>query len=153
MSSDPAFDGGPGRVSAPPARSPGRALAGLNRVSTQALTTLAQAAAAAELGVRPADVRADWSDDAGLLALRVVAPVAIPDLADVSVPADIVRWGGSVWERAASAKARILDSVGALSGASLSRVDIRISGVRVGRPVRGLALGGGTSSAGEVARG
>ncbi|MDQ4490166.1 hypothetical protein RBS60_08120 [Sinomonas sp. ASV486] len=122
-------------------------------MSTQALTTLAQAAAAAELGVRPADVRADWSDDAGLLALRVVAPVAIPDLADVSGPADMLRWGGSVWERAASAKARILESVMTLSGATLSRVDIRISGVRVGRPVRGLALGGGTNPAREATRG
>ncbi|MBL0706073.1 hypothetical protein JJE72_11205 [Sinomonas sp. JC656] len=122
---------------APPARAPGQTLAGLNRVSTQALTSLAQAAAAAELGVRPSDVRVDWSDDAGLLALRIVAPVAIPDLGTEGAGLDA--WGGSVWERCARAKGVILESVTRLSGATLSRVDLRISGMRVGRPVRPLA--------------
>ncbi|WP_307112879.1 hypothetical protein [Sinomonas atrocyanea] len=122
-----------GTVPAPPSRPPGGAHAGLNRVSTQALTSLAQAAAAAELGIRPAEVRADWSDDAGLLALRIVAPIAIPDLSDAGSPADPSVWGGSVWERCAVAKGRILDSVARLSGATLSRVDIRISGMRMER--------------------
>lgn len=126
-----------GYVPAPPSRPPGRVLAGLNRVSTQALTSLAQAAAAAELGVRPSDVRAEWADDAGLLALRIVAPMAIPPLADVAVDAaTLSAWGGSVWERCAMAKGRILDSVTQLSGIMLSRVDLRISGMRTGRPVR-----------------
>lgn len=135
---------GPGDLPAQPAQAPrrNRVPAGLNRVSTQALTSLAQAATAAELGVRPGDVRADWSDDAGLLALRVVSPVAIPDLSDVHGPADLAVWGGSVWERSALAKRRILDSVSRLSGAALSRVDIRISGVRVGRPIPAFAPAG-----------
>lgn len=120
-------------VPAPPARPPASAHSGLNRVSTQALTSLAQAAAAAELGIRPADVRADWSDDAGLLALRIVAPVAIPDLSDAGAQADLSAWGGSVWERCAAAKGRILDSVARLSGTTLSRVDLRVSGMRVER--------------------
>ncbi|GAB3279902.1 hypothetical protein GCM10027449_20590 [Sinomonas notoginsengisoli] len=116
--------------------------AGLNRVSTEALTILAKVAAAVELGVRPSDVRADWTDDAGLLALRLTAPVAIPPLADVVGPDDLHVWGGSVWERSASAKGRILESVSRLSGATLSRVDLRISGVRVGRPIAAFAPAG-----------
>lgn len=120
-------------VPAPPSRPPGSAYAGLNRVSTQALTSLAQAAAAAELGIRPADVRADWSDDAGLLALRIVAPIAIPDLSEAGEPVDPSAWGGSVWQRCAMAKGRILESVARLSGAALSRVDIRVSGMRMER--------------------
>lgn len=147
-------DGGTVHVPAPPDHLPGHPsetpaaprYAGLNRVSTQALTSLAQAAAAAELGVRPADVRAEWADDAGLLALRIVSPVAIPDLAVVNAPADLEAWGGSVWERAASAKGRILRSVAELSGTALSRVDIRISGARIGRPL-------GTEVRGVMARG
>lgn len=131
-------------VPAPPAHPPAsHPLAGHNRVSTQALTRLAQAAAGAALGVEPADVRADWSDDAGLLALRIVAPIAIPHLALVDGPEDLLPWGGSVWERAARAKGRILESVTSLSGAMLSRVDIRISGVRVGSPVLLEAAGHG----------
>lgn len=109
---------------------PTRALAGHNRVSTQALTSLAQIAAAEQFGVPPADVRASWADDAGLLALRVVSPIAIPELESISGPDDVAAAGGSVWERATAAKGAILRRVSGLSGAQLSRVDIRIAGVR-----------------------
>lgn len=115
-----------------------RELVGHNRVSTQALTSLAQAAAAEQFGVRPADVRASWADDAGLLALSIVAPIALPDLGDVAGPEDVAAAGGSVWERATAAKSAILQRVSSLSGAQLSRVNIRIAGVRPpeGRRVR-----------------
>jgi hypothetical protein len=105
-------------------------LAGHNRVSTQALTSLAQAATAEQFGVRPADVRASWADDAGLLALRVVSPVAVPELDSVAGPEDVAAAGGSVWERATAAKGAILRRVSGLSGAQLSRVDVRVAGVR-----------------------
>ena len=59
-------------------------MAGHNRISTQALTSLAQAAAAEALGVPPHDVRADWSDDDGLLALSLVAPIRVPPLTTVA---------------------------------------------------------------------
>lgn len=109
----------------------GRLLSGHNRISTQALTSLAKAAAAEALGVEAHDVRADWSDDGGLLALSLVSPIRIPPLAAVlrdrgAVPA----FGGSIWDRTVAAKARILTTVTDLSGAGLSRVDIRISGVK-----------------------
>lgn len=112
------------------AASPARALAGHNRVSTQALTSLAQAAASEQFGVLPTEVRATWADDAGLLALRIVSPIAVPDLASISGPADVAAAGGTVWDRASAAKAAILRRVAGLSGAQLSRVDVRISGVR-----------------------
>ncbi|WP_422935205.1 hypothetical protein [Sinomonas sp. P47F7] len=105
-------------------------LAGHNRVSTQALTSLAQAAAAELFGVRPSEVRATWTDDAGLLALRVVSPIAVPDLGAIESAADVAGAGGSVWDRASGAKGAILRRVSGLSGAKLSRVDVRIAGVR-----------------------
>jgi hypothetical protein len=40
-------------------------------------------------------------------------------------------FGGSIWERAVAAKTDILATVTELSGARLSRVDIRISGAHV----------------------
>jgi hypothetical protein len=43
----------------------------------------------------------------------------------------VAAYGGSIWDRTVAAKARILATVTALSGARLSRVDIRISGARV----------------------
>ncbi|MEV7604151.1 hypothetical protein AB0N65_01750 [Paenarthrobacter sp. NPDC089322] len=111
---------------------PTTSLAGHNRISTQALTTLAQAAAAEALGVAPGDIRADWSDDDGLLALSIVAPISVPALGEVlRNPQRIQGFGGSIWDRAVAAKAFVLDSVTRLSGSQLSRVDIRISGAHV----------------------
>ena len=115
----------------------GRALAGHNRISTQALTNVARAAAAEALGVAPQEVRADWSDDDGLLALSLVAPIAVPPLSAVlRDPARVAAFGGSIWDRTVAAKTRILRRVTELSGAGLSRVDIRISGARLGEERR-----------------
>ena len=106
--------------------------AGHNRISTQALTSLAQAAAAEALGVPASDIRADWADDDGLLALSIVAPISVPALSEVlRQPQRVQGFGGSIWDRAVAAKASILDSVMRLSGSQLSRVDIRISGAHV----------------------
>jgi hypothetical protein len=110
----------------------GQARSGHNRISTQALTSLAKAAAAQALGVDAQDVRADWTDDDGLLALSLVTPISIPPLKDVALdPARVEVFGGSIWDRTVRAKARILETVTDLSGARLSRVDIRISGARI----------------------
>lgn len=110
----------------------GQALNGHNRISTQALTSLAKVAAARALGVEPEDVRADWTDDDGLLALSLVAPISIPPLQSVVLDAARVHTaGGSIWDRTVRAKATILESVSELSGSRLSRVDIRISGARI----------------------
>ena len=105
------------------------AMAGHTRISTQALTSVAQAAAAEALGVTPQEVRAEWSDDDGLLALSLVTPITVPSLTAVLRDAGrVTAFGGSVWDRAVAAKAEILHRVTELSGALLSRVDIRISG-------------------------
>ena len=108
------------------------AMAGHNRISTQALSSVARAAAGEALGVPPQDVRAEWSDDDGLLALSLVAPIAVPSLTAVlREPQRVAGVGGSIWDRAVAAKAHILRRVTELSGAQLSRVDIRISGAAV----------------------
>jgi hypothetical protein len=110
----------------------GRALAGHNRINTQALTSVARAAAAEALGVDPHEVRAEWTDDDGLLALALVTPIAVPPLSAVlGDPARVAAFGGSIWDRTVAAKASILRRVMELSGARLSRVDIRISGASV----------------------
>ncbi|UKA63123.1 hypothetical protein [Arthrobacter sp. FW306-04-A] len=116
---------------------PAITMAGHNRISTQALTTLAQAAAAEALGVSAQDVRAEWSDDDGLLALSVAAPIRVPSLTEVlRDPQRIEGLGGSVWDRAVAAKTAILERVTELSGSTLSRVDIRISGARISEGAR-----------------
>ncbi|MDQ0754438.1 hypothetical protein [Arthrobacter sp. B3I4] len=110
----------------------GRLLAGHNRIGTQALTSVARAAAAEALGVSPQDVRADWADDDGLLALSLVMPIAVPPLTAVlRDPGRVAAFGGPIWDRAVAAKEQILRRVTEISGAELSRVDIRISGATV----------------------
>ncbi|MEV8040578.1 hypothetical protein [Arthrobacter sp. NPDC080082] len=110
----------------------GRQLAGHNRINTQALTSVARAAAAEALGVPAQDVRADWTDDDGLLALSLVTPIAIPSLTSVlRDPSRVASFGGPIQDRAVAAKAQILRRVTELSGAQLSRVDIRISGASI----------------------
>jgi hypothetical protein len=114
------------------AATPSRHYSGHNRISTQALTSLAKAAAAEALGIHAHDVRADWSDDGGLLALSLVAPIRIPSLTAVlRDPGRVQALGGPIWERTVHAKPDILTKVTELSGARLSRVDIRISGAHV----------------------
>ena len=89
-----------------PYRCRGQVLTGHNRISTQALTSLAKAAAAEALGVDAHDVRADWADDDGLLALSLVSPIRIPPLpAVLRDPGRVAAFGGSIWDRAVAAKA------------------------------------------------
>ncbi|WP_181034067.1 hypothetical protein [Arthrobacter sp. GMC3] len=114
----------PGRIAV-------RELSGHNRISTQALTSVARAAAAEIFLVAPAAVRVSWTDDAGALALSVSSPISVPSLAAVRANPDrLARFGGSIAARAIAAKASILGRVEHLTGSQLSRVDIRISGIQ-----------------------
>jgi hypothetical protein len=108
-----------------------RQLAGHNRVSTQALTSVAKAAAAEFFSVEPSEVRVTWSDDSGLLALALSLPAAVPPLSVlIRDPARLERLGGSLWDRAVAAKGHVRDRVTSLTGAEVSRVDVRITGIR-----------------------
>ncbi|YCH99348.1 hypothetical protein M1D74_00955 [Arthrobacter sp. D2-10] len=107
-------------------------LSGHNRISTQALTSTACAVAAEVLHVPVRDVRASWFDDAGLLALNLALPIAVPSLHRVaSDPSTVAVFGGSVEDRVHRAKGEILTRVTELTGSRLSRVDIRVTGARV----------------------
>lgn len=108
-----------------------RPMAGHDRISTQALSSVARAAAAEIFSVDPGDVRVSWHDDGGMLALSVALPISVPPLVSVlRDPARVETTGGSIWNRSVRAKAAILDKVTWLTGSQLSRVDIRVTGVR-----------------------
>ncbi len=124
-------------MTAPPALATGAGLAGHNRISTQALTSTAKAAASEYFGVPPQQVRVTLRDDRGLLALALSLPIPLPPLAALT-PAMLERAGGTVLERAHAAKPVLLQRVSELTGSRLSRVDIRITGALAveGRRVR-----------------
>lgn len=103
---------------------------GHNRISAQALTSVAKVAAAEVLAVAPAQVRVGWSDDAGALALSVSSAMGAPSLNEVRRnPERVAHTGGSILARATAAKSLILAQVEQLTGSRLSRVDVRISGL------------------------
>ena len=106
-----------------------RELAGHNRISTQALTSVAKVAAARVLAVPAAQVRVGWNDEDGLLALSISSVISAPPLSAVSRDAARFLPEGSIIARATAAKARIQSQVEYLSGSRLSRVDVRISGL------------------------
>ncbi|WP_028279703.1 hypothetical protein [Arthrobacter sp. H5] len=107
-------------------------LAGHNRISTQALTSTARAVASEVFGIPAREIRASWSDDDGLLALRLALPIGIPSLDRTVRDGSLVAgFGGSIWDRAHAAKAMVLEQVSRLSGSQLSRVDIRIIGIKL----------------------
>lgn len=111
---------------------PARNLAGHNRISTQALTSVAKAAAAQFLAAPPAQVRVSWNDDDGFLALSISSAMGAPPLSAISRDSTRLKpGGGSVLASATAAKASILTQVEHLSGSRLSRVDVRISGLLV----------------------
>lgn len=112
--------------------------AGHNRISTQALTSVAKVATADVLDVAPGQVRVSWSDEAGTLALSISSVMGAPSLQQIREnPARVAQSGGSILSRATAAKALILEQVERLTGSTLSSVDIRISGLltRDGRRV------------------
>lgn len=106
-------------------------LAGHTRISTQALSSTAAAAAAEFFHVPAQQIRVSWSDDRGLLALALSLPVPIPPLQSVARDPGRAHAGGTVLERARAAKPVLLRRVTELTGSIVSRVDIRITGVRV----------------------
>jgi len=110
---------------------------GHTRITTQALTSTARAVAADVLGVPPAQIRASFSDDRGLLALLLALPLPVPPLDRVVEDPDVVgTFGGPLWVRADTARSPILERIQQLTGARLSRVDIRIIGSTVTRGAR-----------------
>ncbi|KPN18100.1 hypothetical protein [Arthrobacter sp. Edens01] len=110
----------------------GTSLAGHNRISTQALTSTAQAVSAEHFGIPASAVRVTWSDDQGLLALSLALPVTMPPLsAVVKDPGLVERTGGSVWDRVHASKPALLERITYLTGSILSLVDIRVTGIRV----------------------
>lgn len=106
-------------------------LAGHTRISTQALSSTAAAAAAEFFGVAPQLIRVAWADDRGLLALSISLPIPVQPLQKVARRPDLAGPRETVLERARAAKPVLRSRVTELTGSIVSRVDIRITGVRV----------------------
>lgn len=94
---------------------------GYTRVSAQALNSTARAVAGELFTVDPYLVRVFLRDDAGYLVLGINLPLPVAGAA------------GSVLDRIRTQRPLLGERFTALTGALVSRVDIRVTGVVVGR--------------------
>lgn len=111
--------------------SPGTPRAGHTRVSARAMKRVVEASAAEAFGIPSADVHATIDDADGDLGISLAVPLQLPSLPEAARNPQAVRaGGGTVYERAAAARDRIIQRTSEVAGASVGRVDIRITGTR-----------------------
>ena len=117
--------GPPPRPQRPPASAARPAAprhAGHTRVSTQALSSIAQGVAGEVLGIPPSAVRVVLNDEFGSLALTLSLPLPVRPLA---APEPLA----PVWTRARDARGTVRERFTALTGTHVGRVDVRVTGI------------------------
>lgn len=97
---------------------------GHTRITRTALRHTIQAVSAHAFGVPRRNVTADLEDDAGRLAAAVTVRLVLPDL--LGNPQDVGQ--GTLFDRSRTARAAIMALGEELTGRSIGRVDIRLSG-------------------------
>jgi len=109
---------------------------GRTRITPRALDRIVSQVTSEELGVSVRSVGVELNDEGGSLTLSVRAPVrAEPLVRVVDDPSAVARNGGSIVDRAASARSSIRSRVRSLTGSDISRVMLRLTGVEVA-PIR-----------------
>ncbi|PPG83009.1 hypothetical protein [Rathayibacter sp. AY1H2] len=101
---------------------PASRVAGTVTITVRSIERAAVAIVHEELGVEVSAIRVRLSDDRGGLALAVTAPVVVEP---GTAPA-----GGSLLERLHGDRTRIASRMEALTGRTVSRIDIRVTGTR-----------------------
>lgn len=112
---------------------------GRTRIAPKALARVVAAVAAGEFGLEASGIQVSFADDRGLLAVTIGLRIPADSLRTTwSDPASVDRAGGPLLRRAASAHGVIRERVGALTGARVGRLTVRITGadVRTGRSLR-----------------
>lgn len=105
---------------------------GRTRITTRSLTRVVSAVTAEALGVDAGHVGVDLDDREGTLAVTVKTPIRVVSLDRVRTERSVVqRTGGSIVDRATRAQETIRDRVSALTGFSIGRVAVRITGVNI----------------------
>ncbi|MFQ4149501.1 hypothetical protein AAGW05_12515 [Arthrobacter sp. LAPM80] len=107
--------------------------AGYTRISTGTMHKLVEAVAAEAFNVPMRDVRAGVHDEQGQINLSLAVPLLLSlNKAGERVGHD----GGTVFGRAASARAVVAGRIHSLAGAAVGRVDVRFTGIHDGQHVK-----------------
>ncbi|QNE45399.1 hypothetical protein F1C15_15610 (plasmid) [Frigoribacterium sp. NBH87] len=105
---------------------------GRTKIAPRALDRVVSAVTADTLGVTAKNVSVDLADDGGSLSLTVSTPIRVPSLDRVQNGDDVVaRTGGSVLDRAKAAQETIRTRVQALTGSTITRVIVTITGIDI----------------------
>ncbi|PYI38955.1 hypothetical protein CVS30_06475 [Arthrobacter psychrolactophilus] len=118
------------RIDKPHNRSTTRA--GYTSISSGTMTQLISAIASDAFDVPLKDVRTGIHSGPGQVSVSLAVPVALSLDPGSSHKTDD---GGTLFERASSARAVVISRIGELAGTSINRVDIRFTGIQatVGR--------------------
>lgn len=101
---------------------------GHTRIMARALTQAAEAVAAEAFGLPAGTVKASLRDDAGLLAITVAVPFPAPPLLELPAPdTEAAPDAPTVFKQSDRARAAIIKQTGAVTGTTVSRVDIRVT--------------------------
>ncbi|MCS5716383.1 hypothetical protein NVV95_17690 [Herbiconiux sp. CPCC 205716] len=105
---------------------------GRNRIASKALNRVVAAVTAEALGVSASTVSVDLADSQGLLALTVSTPVRVVSLSRVErEPSSVIRSGGPILDRVAVAQDTIRTRVEQLTGSTIARVTVRVTGIDI----------------------
>lgn len=102
-----------------------QAVHGRNTISSRAVRRVVSAVTAEELGVRASEVSVDLSDARGDLTVTANAPIHVSPLGTAS------RNTGTVLERLARAQTTIRERCLHLTGSTITRVDLHITGAKL----------------------
>jgi uncharacterized alkaline shock family protein YloU len=119
-------------VSAAATTPAGAAQRGRTRITSKALNRVVSAVTADALGVDSGRVGVDLADRDGLLGLTVTTPIRVVSLARIESDASVVgRSGGTIVDRSRQAQETIRDRVTEITGSSIDRVTVKVSGVDI----------------------
>ena len=105
---------------------------GRNRITNKSLKAVVSAVTADTLGVDARRVVVDLSDQKGALAVSVTTSIRVVSLDRVhGEPSVVARSGGSIMERTTHAQESIRDRVNYLTGYTIGRVTVRVSGLSI----------------------
>jgi hypothetical protein len=109
-----------------------RPTAGRTVVSARAIEKVVRAVTAEQFGVGVTSVSADLTDEAGRLDLAVRTPIRVVSIRRVQDDEHAIdRSGGSIVDRAARSERQIIDQVGTITGSTVSRLALRLTGAEI----------------------
>jgi len=105
---------------------------GRTKIAPRALDRVVSAVTADALGVTAKTVSVDLEDNGGSLSLMVSTPIRVPSLERVLHGTDVVgRTGGTVLDRVKVAQETIRSRVQSLTGSTVDRVIVTITGIDI----------------------